>query len=91
MHTDKKTPAGSANYPAGNTDAGMVPETGAAGALSAEGFASLRAAFAMRGHDLRRHAGNGSGGLYAARWGLVRYLPTPDDARRFLAQIGGAE
>lgn len=91
MHTDKKMPTGSANYPAGDTDAGMVPEVGAAGGLSGEEFASLHAAFAMRWHDLRRNAGNGSGGFYAARWGLVRYLHSADDARRFLAQIRGSE
>ena len=54
-------------------------------------FATLRAQFAMKGHTLHR-AGptDGPTSFYAERWGQVRYLPTLDDARRFLAQIGGA-
>ena len=54
-------------------------------------FATLRAQFAMRGHCLQRTSpAEGPVTFYAERWGLVRHLPTLDDARRFLAQIGGA-
>ncbi|MGH6627028.1 MAG: hypothetical protein ACRECD_10895 [Burkholderiaceae bacterium] len=53
-------------------------------------FATLREQFAMHGQTLHRTSpGDGPGSYYAERWGLVRYLPTLDDARRFLAQIGG--
>jgi hypothetical protein len=53
-------------------------------------FATLQAAFALRGHILYRHSGaKGAAGLYAVRWGLIRDLPTAEDARRFLAQVGG--
>ena len=92
MHTDKKLPAGSANYPAGHTDPAMVALTAAPVVMTEKEFATLQAAFALRGHTLHRHGGaDASGGLYAVRWGLVRELPTADDARRFLAQIGGAQ
>ena len=54
-------------------------------------FATLRAQFALHGHALHRTSPtDGAVTYYAERWGLVRYLPTLDDARRFLAQIGGA-
>ena len=54
-------------------------------------FATLRAQFAMQGHTLLRTSPiDGAVTYYAQRWGLVRNLPTLDDARRFLAQIGGA-
>lgn len=53
-------------------------------------FTTLRAQFAMRGHSLlRTNLMDGPVTYYAERWGLVRYLPTLDDVRRFLAQIGG--
>lgn len=55
-------------------------------------FATLRAQFAMQGHALHRTSpDDGPVSYMAERWGLVRYLPTLDDARRFLAQIGGAQ
>mgnify|MGYP003380742507 CR=1 FL=1 len=54
-------------------------------------YATLRAQFAFHGHALHRTSPtDGPVSYYAERWGLVRYLPTLDDARRFLAQIGGA-
>ena len=54
-------------------------------------FATLRAQFALHGHALHRTSPkDGAVTYYAERWGLVRYLPTLDAARRFLAQIGGA-
>ena len=53
-------------------------------------FKTLAAGFAMKGHALHRSDPNdGSVTYWAARWGLVRYLPTIDTARRFLDQIGG--
>lgn len=52
-------------------------------------FRTLQAAFALRGHTLHRAADKP--GFYAARWGLVRELATADDARHFLAQIGGKQ
>ena len=54
-------------------------------------FTTLRAQFAMQGHTLHQTSPtDGAVTYYAERWGLVRYLHTLDDARRFLAQIGGA-
>ena len=54
-------------------------------------YATLRAQFALHGQCLHRTSPtDGAVSYYAERWGLVRYLPTLNDARRFLAQIGGA-
>lgn len=47
---------------------------------------TLRAQFALRGHGLHQ---SGTG-YYVERWGMVRDLPTLEDVRKFLAQIGGA-
>ena len=53
-------------------------------------FKTLTAGFAQAGHTLHRtDAKDGTVTYWAARWGLVRYLPTIDAARRFLDQIGG--
>lgn len=54
-------------------------------------FATLRAAFALRGHRLERafHGDSKEPTYYAERWGLVRYLPTLHDVAMFLTQIGG--
>jgi hypothetical protein len=53
-------------------------------------FATLAAGFALAGHALHRSDPNdGTVTYWAERWGLVRYLPTIDAARRFLEQIGG--
>ncbi len=53
-------------------------------------FATLRAQFAMQGHTLHQTSPtDGAVTYYAERWGLVRYLTSLDDARRFLVQIGG--
>jgi hypothetical protein len=53
-------------------------------------FQTLVTGFAHAGHTLHQtQAKDGSVTYWAARWGLVRYLPTIDVARRFLAQIGG--
>ena len=54
------------------------------------GIATLAAGFALIGHALHRSDPNDDSVTYwAERWGLVRYLPTIDAARRFLDQIGG--
>ncbi len=54
-------------------------------------FTTMQSEFALRGHTLRRTSHeDGAVVFYAERWGLVRYLPTLDDAQRFLVQIGGA-
>ena len=53
-------------------------------------FATLAEGFALAGHKLHRTDPNdGTVTYWAERWGLVRYLPTIDAARRFLDQIGG--
>ena len=55
-------------------------------------FATLQAQFALHDHTLHK-SGPGDGPdpvtYMAERWGMVRYLPTLDDADKFLAQIGG--
>ena len=53
-------------------------------------FSTLRAAYALEGHTLHRtDPADGPVTYWAERWGLVRYLPSIDTARRFLEQIGG--
>ena len=53
-------------------------------------FATLAEGFALAGHTLHRtDPSDGTVTYWAERWGLVRYLPTIDAARRFLDQIGG--
>ena len=53
-------------------------------------FSTLAAGFAQAGHALyRTDAKDGTVTYWAARWRLVRYLPTIDAARRFLDQIVG--
>ena len=89
MHTDttpKEKPTGDGNPTAGYTDTQTVPNP----ANSDKVFHSLRAAFALHGYTLHRaDAKDGTVTYWAARWGLVRYLPTIDTVRRFLEQIGG--
>ena len=89
MHTDttpKEKPAGDGNPTAGYTDTQTVPNL----AHTDKVFHSLRAAFALHGHALHRtDPHDGAVTYWAERWGLVRYLPTIDTARRFLEQIGG--
>ena len=55
-------------------------------------FATLQAQYALAGHILHQSGpGDGPGPVsyMAERWGMVRYLPTLDDAEKFLVQIGG--
>ncbi|MCE1194226.1 MAG: hypothetical protein LWW96_18940 [Acidovorax sp.] len=53
-------------------------------------FATLQARFALCGHALHRvNNPNGTQTFWAERWGLVRYLPSLQDATLFLARIGG--
>ena len=60
----------------------------------AKRFATLQAQFALAGHTLHQSGQNdglGPVSYLAERWGLARYLPTLNDADKFLAQIGGAQ
>ncbi|MDO8775182.1 MAG: hypothetical protein Q7K57_42050 [Burkholderiaceae bacterium] len=73
---------------------GLHTDTNGADFLTADEqgkeFATLAAGFALAGHALHRSdPKDGSVTYWAERWGLVRYLPTIDAARRFLDQIGG--
>jgi hypothetical protein len=44
----------------------------------------------LHGHALyRADPKDGTVTYWAERWGLVRYLPNTDTARKFLKQIGG--
>jgi hypothetical protein len=53
--------------------------------------ATLQANYALRGQTLHRTSPSDSPvSYYAERWGQYRYLPTFEDARQFLVQIGGA-
>ena len=85
--TPKVNPAGDGKQTAGGTIKNLDFSTGQ---RPAKAFATLRAAFALRGHTLHRTALiDGPVTYWAERWGLVRYLPTLHDAVLFLAQIGG--
>ena len=90
MHTDKKTPTGDGNPTAGHTDTPILPTAQEIGNPE-KAFATLRAAFALRGHRMERtfHGESKEPTYYAERWGMVRWLPTLHDAAMFLAQIGG--
>lgn len=89
MLTDKKKPAGDWHPTAGDTDPAMVLRGDEPTTPSDKEFRTLQAQYALRGHTLRRGRDDGAGGLYVARWGLIRELADLEDARRFLAQIGG--
>ena len=53
-------------------------------------FHALRSAYAQQGHHLHSVTSkDGATTYWAERWGLVRYLPSLQDAALFLAQIGG--
>jgi hypothetical protein len=86
-HTNEKAP-GACNSKGLTTDTNGAdfPTTDDEG----KAFKTLVTGFAHAGHTLHQtQAKDGSVTYWAARWGLVRYLPTIDMARRFLAQIGG--
>lgn len=86
-HPTKEMPTGDGNPTAGGANNGNDCPTGQ---RPCKAFETLRAAFALRGHAFFKvdHK-DGPATYWAERWGLVRYLPTIDDARRFLEQIGG--
>lgn len=83
----KEMPTGDVHPTAGNTINELNFPTERRGDKA---FSTLRAAFALRGHNLHRNDPvDGPASFWAERWGLVRYLPTIDAARQFLEQIGG--
>ncbi len=80
--------AGATNSNGQHTDTNRAnfPTTDAQG----KAFKTLAAGFAQAGHKLHRtDPKDGTVTYWAARWGLVRFLPTIDAARRFLDQVGG--
>ena len=87
MTTNKKAArASNTNGPHTDTNSANFPMSEA----QSKEFATLAAGFAIKGHALHRSDPNdGTVTFWAERWGLVRYLPTIDAARRFLEQIGG--
>jgi hypothetical protein len=89
MHTDiqqNKKPTGSANYPAGNTDAPILQSDADTG----KAFATLAARYALAGHTLTRCSSpDGAVMYYAGRWGMSRALPDLQSAAQLLIQIGG--
>jgi hypothetical protein len=53
-------------------------------------FATLAEQLALHGHALTRsNPSDGPVTYYATRWGHVRHLPTLDDVKAFVRQIGG--
>ena len=85
--TPKEMPTGDGNPTAGNTINNPDFPTSE---RNDKAFSTLRAAFAFKGHALHRtDPVDGPVTYWAERWGLVRYLPSIDTARRFLEQIGG--
>ncbi len=91
MMNPKKMPTVSGNSLVGNAICGKaISAYCSAGRLEDKEFSTLRAEFALRGHALHRSAAtDGSTTYWAERWGLVRCLPSMEDARLFLEQIGG--
>lgn len=86
-NTQKEMPTGDGYPTAGNTINALDFPTEQ---HCDKAFSTLRAAFAMHGHNLHRNEpADGPVIFWAERWGLVRYLPTIDAARQFLEQIGG--
>ena len=85
--TPKEMPTGDGNPTVGNTINALNLPTAE---CNDKAFSSLRVAFVQKGHALHRtDPADGAVTYWAERWGLVRYLPTFDTARRFLEQIGG--
>ncbi|MBS3997860.1 MAG: hypothetical protein KGZ67_11140 [Hydrogenophaga sp.] len=86
-HPTNEKPTGDGNPTAGDANNDLDCPTGQ---RTCKAFETLRAAYALRHHALyRTDRQDGPATYWAERWGLVRYLPTIDDARRFLEQIGG--
>jgi hypothetical protein len=89
MHTDttpEERPTGDGNPTACHTNTRTLSKP----VNTDKAFASLRAAYALKGHSLHRADPNDSGAAYwVERWGLVKLIPTIDAARRFLDVIGG--
>ena len=83
MHTDKEEPAGDWHPATGHTDGDSIPAGVAAVAKHLE---TLRAKFALRGHELHVTPT----GYFVTRWSLTRELPTMADVHAFLTQIGGS-
>lgn len=53
-------------------------------------FKTMTATLALQGHILTRsNPSDGPVTYYVTRWGLVRHLPTLDDVKAFVRQIGG--
>lgn len=53
-------------------------------------FASMRAAFALKGHSLRcTDPADGPVTYWVERWGQIRYLHSLDEVAMFLGHIGG--
>ena len=85
-HTQREMPTGGGNPTAGAINILHFPTATRPG----KAFEALRAAFALLGHSLHQtEQADGPVSYWTERWGLVRYLPTPQDAPLFLAQIGG--
>ena len=58
----------------------------------AKRFATLQAEFALHGRTFHKSGPNDGPcpvSYLAERWGMARYLPTLDDADKFLIQVGG--
>jgi hypothetical protein len=69
-----------------DTNSADFPTTDA----DSKAFTALAVGFAHAGHTLHStDPKNGAVTYWAARWGMVRFLPTIDAARRFLDQVGG--
>jgi hypothetical protein len=57
---------------------------------SGKAFESLVTGFEQAGHTLRQSAAkDGTVTFWVSRWGMERFLPSIDAARRFLDQVGG--
>lgn len=86
-HPRNEKPTVDGNPTAGDANNDLNYPTGQ---RPSKAFGTLRAAFALKGHALYQIDKQDEPTIYwIERWGLVRYLPTIDDARRFLEQIGG--
>ena len=65
-------------------------QTDAQPSATEKDFSTLRAMAAMRGHQLHRsNPADGPLTYWATRWGVTRELPTIEDVRAFVRQIGG--